>query len=143
MYVLSIYLDFDIRLCMELQKGSKEAFSEVFDRYNRLLYAYAYRFLKSEEEAEDAVQYVFMKLWEGHRQLDSEAGVRNLLCTIVKNHVLNELRHHNLVYEKNYQLAQEVGETDGSFLRTYEDQDLHERLMVAINRLPVQNPPYV
>ena len=135
---MSIYLDFDIRLCMELQKGSKEAFSEVFDRYNRLLYAYAYRFLKSEEEAEDAVQYAFMKLWEGHRRLDCEAGVRSLLCTIVKNYVLNELRHRNFVYEKNYQLAQEVSEMDDSFLSIYEDQDMHERLIAAISRLPVQ-----
>lgn len=135
---MSIYLDFDIRLCIKLREGSKEAFLEAFDRYNRLLYAYAYRFLKSEEEAEDAVQHAFMKLWESHKKLVPEVGVRSLLCTIVKNYALNELRHHNLVYEKNYQLAQEACEIDDSFLRAYEDKDLHEQLMAAIRRLPIQ-----
>lgn len=56
-----MYLDFDIQLCLELQKGNEDAFTKTFERYNRLLYAIAYRFLKSEEEAEDAVQYTFMK----------------------------------------------------------------------------------
>ena len=56
------FLDFDQKLYAELRKGSEHAFVTVFERYNRLLYALAYRYLKSGEEAEDAVQYTFMKL---------------------------------------------------------------------------------
>lgn len=57
------FLDFDQKLYAELRKGSEHAFVTVFERYNRLLYALAYRYFKSGEEAEDAVQYTFMKLW--------------------------------------------------------------------------------
>lgn len=135
---MSIYLDFDIQLCTELQKGSEEAFAKVFSQYSRLLYALAYRFLKSGEEAEDAVQYTFMKLWEERKNLDFRNGVRSLLYTIMKNHILNELRHRNLVYEKKYQIAQETEETDDGFLRAYEEQNLREQLMLAINKLPSQ-----
>ncbi|MDO4180791.1 MAG: RNA polymerase subunit sigma-70, partial [Bacteroidales bacterium] len=42
------YPDFDQRLYDDLRNGKEYAFAVVFDRYNRLLYATAYRFLKSE-----------------------------------------------------------------------------------------------
>ena len=51
---MSIYVDFDTKLCMQLQEGNEEAFAQAFTQYNRLLYAIAYRYLKSGEEAEDA-----------------------------------------------------------------------------------------
>lgn len=135
---MSIYLDFDTELCMELQRGDKDAFAKAFSQYSRLLYALAYRFLKSGEEAEDAVQYTFMKLWEERKNLDFRTGIRSLLYTIMKNHILNELRHRDLVYEKNYMIAQEMVETDDGFLKAYEERNLRELLIVAIGKLPSQ-----
>lgn len=55
------FIDFDEKLYAGLRQGDEAAFTVVFERYNRLLYALAYRYLKSGEEAEDAVQYTFMK----------------------------------------------------------------------------------
>ena len=46
------YPDFDQKLYDDLRRGKEYAFAAVFERYNRLLYTIAYRFLKSEEEAE-------------------------------------------------------------------------------------------
>lgn len=135
---MSIYLDFDAQLCLELQEGKEEAFAQLFGQYSRLLYTLAYRFLKSGEEAEDAVQYTFMKLWEERKKLNFQNGVRSLLYTIMKNYILNELRHKNLVHEKNYQMAQRAEETDDGFLDEYEEQNLREQLILAINKLPSQ-----
>ena len=67
-----------------------------------------------------------------------EAWVRSLLYTILRHYVLNELRHRTVVYEKNYELAQETEETDESFLQIYEEQDLRSQLLLAINKLPSQ-----
>lgn len=101
------YPDFDQKLYDDLRRGKEYAFAAVFDRYHRLLYTIAYRFLKSEEEAEDAVQYLFMKLWEQRETFSFESGIRSLLFTILKNYILNELRHRNLVFEKLYEMAQQ------------------------------------
>ena len=68
--------------------------------------------MKSEEEAEDAVQYLFMKLWEQRETFSFESGIRSLLFTILKNYILNELRHRNLVFEKLYEMAQQVNDED-------------------------------
>ena len=45
-------VDFDGQLYNGLSIGKAEAFASVFDRYHRLLYALAYRYLKSGPEAE-------------------------------------------------------------------------------------------
>lgn len=135
---MSIYVDFDAQLCMELQEGNEEAFAKAFTQYNRLLYAIAYRYLKSEEEAEDAVQHTFMRLWEERKRLNFRNGIRSLIYTILRHYVLNELRHRTIVYEKNYELAQETEEADESFLQFYEERDLRVQLMRAINKLPSQ-----
>ena len=61
------FIDFDEKLYAGLRQGDEAAFTVVFERYNRLLYALAYRYLKSGEEAEDAVQYTFM--FEKHYEI--------------------------------------------------------------------------
>ena len=106
------YPDFDQKLYDDLRRGKEYAFAAVFERYNRLLYTIAYRFLKSEEEAEDAIQYLFMKLWEQRTNFSFESGIRSLLFTILKNYILNELRHRSLVFEKLYEMAQQVNDED-------------------------------
>lgn len=56
------YPDFDQKLYDDLRRGKEYAFAAVFDRYHRLLYTIAYRFLKSEEEAEDASSVSFYEI---------------------------------------------------------------------------------
>jgi RNA polymerase sigma-70 factor (family 1) len=132
------YLDFDQKLYNDLRCGKEYAFATVFDRYNRLLYTLAYRFLKSGEEAEDAVQYVFMKLWEQRGTFSFESGVRSLLFTILKNYILNELRHRSVVFEKYYEISQQMNDTDDGFLSQFEDNEFKKSLYVAIGKLPPQ-----
>lgn len=133
------YPDFDQKLYDDLRRGKEYAFAAVFDRYHRLLYTIAYRFLKSEEEAEDAVQYLFMKLWEQRETFSFESGIRSLLLTILKNYILNELRHRNLVFEKLYEMAQQVNDEDeDAFLTRFEHGELRKSLRVAIDKLPPQ-----
>ena len=131
------YPDFDQKLYDDLRRGKEYAFAAVFDRYHRLLYTIAYRFLKSEEEAEDAIQYLFMKLWEQRTNFSFESGIRSLLFTILKNYILNELRHRSLVFEKLYEMAQQVNDED-DFLTQFENGELGKFLRVAIDKLPPQ-----
>lgn len=136
--MINSFQDFDQKLYSELHKGSKEAFTIVFDRYSRLLYTIAYRYLKSVEEAEDAVQYTFMRLWEQRETFDFQSGIRSLLFTILKNYILNELRHRKIVFEKNYELAQQNESFADNFIKEFESRDLREHLSIAINKLPPQ-----
>ena len=72
----------------------------------------AYRYLKSGPEAEDAVQHTFMRLWEQRETFDFSEGLRSLLFTILKNYILNELRHQRIVLEKHEELLQQNSEEE-------------------------------
>ena len=125
-------------LLMQLRDGKEKAFSVVFDTYHRYLYVLACRYLMYDSYAEDAVQHTFMRLWEGRETFDYKAGIKNLLFTILKNYILNEIRHENLVVQKNYELAQLTEEVETEFLSELEDADFKTHFYRLIDQLPPQ-----
>ncbi len=131
-------IDTDSWLLNGLRKGNEDAFVELFNRYGRMMYALAYRYLKSEEDAEDAVQSAFMKLWARRESLELNENIGSLLYTIVKNHVLNEIRHNAVVVEGNWMMARETEEADDSFLRQMEKKNQLELLISAVSKLPAR-----
>jgi len=82
----------DSGLIPHLKKGSEGAFRVLFERYHVQLYCVAKKYVKSPEIAEDAVQDVFLKLWEKRFSLDSAKSVKGFLFTMLRNHVLNMIR---------------------------------------------------
>ena len=129
-----MYTGIDNILLSGLKEGDEEAYSRVFTRYGKLLYSFAYRYLKSEQDAEDAVQHTFMKLWMNRRRLDYSDGVLRILFTIMKNHVLNELRHRNVVMQANYALTQDV--MDDRLVQELENRGQWTRIIARISELP-------
>lgn len=55
--------DEDEALFLLLKKRDKAAFTVIYNKYHRYLYALAIRYLKNTEMAEEIVQHVFVKLW--------------------------------------------------------------------------------
>jgi len=131
-----IHIDYEV--LMQLRDGNEKAFAAVFETYHRYLYVLACRYLMSDSYAEDAVQHTFMRLWEGRETFDYKTGMKNLLFTILKNYILNEIRHNNLVIQKNYELAQFNEEMEASFLHNLEDADFKTHLYKLIEQLPPQ-----
>jgi RNA polymerase sigma-70 factor (ECF subfamily) len=132
------HIPIDYELLMQLKDGNEKAFSVVFETYHRYLYVLACRYLMSDTYAEDAVQYTFMRLWEDKETFDYKTGIKNLLFTILKNYILNEIRHNNLVIQKNYELAQLTEEMETDFLHKLEDADFKTHLYRLIAQLAPQ-----
>lgn len=132
------HIHIDYELLMQLKDGNEKAFSVIFETYHRYLYVLACRYLMSDGYAEDAVQYTFMRLWEGKETFDYKSGIKNLLFTILKNYILNEIRHNNLVIQKNYELAQLSEEMETDFLNKLEDADFKMHLYKLIDQLAPQ-----
>ena len=131
-------IDTDRQLLNGLRKGYEDAFVELFNRYGRMMYALAYRYLKSEEDAEDAVQSAFMKLRARRESLELNENIGSLLYTILKNHVLNEIRHNAIVVEGNWEMSREAEEADDSFIRQMEKKNQLELLISAVSKLPAR-----
>lgn len=128
----------DEDLLASLRQGSEDAFTIIYKRYHKLLYVLAYKYLKSTYSSEDAVQQVFLKLWEARSLLMVNVNLRNYLYTMLKNHVLNEIRNNNSAVEKNYEIVQSVPEYEDELLIKIEEQDMMSHFYQAIDHLPEQ-----
>ncbi|RXZ00232.1 RNA polymerase sigma factor [Fictibacillus sp. S7] len=53
----------DFELYTKVQNGDKSALEQIYDRYEKLLFSFAFRMTQSKDTAEDGVQEVFVKLW--------------------------------------------------------------------------------
>ncbi|HCC69560.1 MAG TPA: RNA polymerase subunit sigma-24 [Bacteroidales bacterium] len=59
---------------------------------SRNLYRFAFRFLSNKEEAEDAVQEIFLKLWKMRDKLSGYNNIQAFIMTLTRNHCLDRLR---------------------------------------------------
>ena len=135
---LSISGQTDDELLILLQKGNERAFTAIYERYHKLLYVLAYKYLKDNDTAKDAVQQIFLKVWESRSLFSIHINLRNYLYTMLKNHLLNEIRNNYTALEKNYELAQETIEYENEILSKLEEKEMTEQLYRAIDSLPEQ-----
>ena len=85
--------DFDDTILVEkLRKGDIESFDLLYDRYAARLYYFGMKYLKSEEETEEIVQTVFLKVWEYHKNLRKESSFKSYLFTIAYNDICKLFR---------------------------------------------------
>lgn len=80
-----------------LEAADPEAFAEAFRRFYAPLVRYARRLTGSEARAGDAVQDVFLKLWERRGTLEVQVSLKALLYTMVRNRALNMNRHRRKI----------------------------------------------
>jgi RNA polymerase sigma-70 factor (ECF subfamily) len=88
--------------------GAEEKMARAIEHYFRKhmdgLHRYAWTILRNNEAAKDAVQAVFLKLWEKRQQIDEQQSVQSWLYTSVYHYCLNTKR--NEAVRKEYQLQQ-------------------------------------
>jgi RNA polymerase sigma-70 factor (ECF subfamily) len=59
----------------------------LFEIYGQKLYGFALKYLKSQTEAEELVQEVFVRVWENRKSLNSDFSFKSYLFTIALNQV--------------------------------------------------------
>lgn len=82
----------DPELVQRLATGDEEAFCALYARYWERLRNFCYRFVRSQDLAENYAQDIFLKIWENKELLDSEKSFSNYLYTIARNKTINYLR---------------------------------------------------
>ena len=79
------------------------------------LYRLAKRLLVSSDEAEDAVQEVFLKLWKGRDKIDNYRSPEAFAITMTKNYCLDRLKSKqasNLkIVHNNYKNSENIERT--------------------------------
>lgn len=101
-------------LTSRIKKGDRLAFTQLYLRYHRMVYIIAYKYLYDTYRAEDAVQWLFLRIWEVRDQLREEVPIKSFIHFILKNYLLNEIRNiensHTLLndYYRFYEESENV-----------------------------------
>lgn len=85
--------DIDIKTLEALRHGSHEAFETVFFTYYNKTKAFIYGYLKSEPDAEELAEDLFVNLWINHPSIDASKSFDSYLHTIARNAAINFLKH--------------------------------------------------
>jgi RNA polymerase sigma-70 factor (ECF subfamily) len=119
-----------------LQKGSVTAFERLFKKYGQKLYRFSHTYLRSEAEAEDVVQEVFLKLWENRTGLRTGTSFQSYLFTIAFNAIQKNFNKKAVEDKFRVILFENIAEQNSSL----EDQSDFEFLLRKLDLLIDQMP---
>lgn len=125
----------DYQLFLLLKDNDDNAFSVLYERYAKYLYALAYRYLKDEFLAENALQDVFMRFWDIRETLEISSSIKNYLYTMMKNNVLNVIVNQNMMLSKKYEISQRQPQYDDSMLDSLDKKEMLSLLQGEIKKL--------
>jgi RNA polymerase sigma-70 factor (ECF subfamily) len=130
-------LEVDKKLIELVRIGNIEAFEKVFFGFADRLYYFALRYLRNQQDAEEIVQDVFVKLWENRHNLNEELSFSGYLFTIARNTIFNQNRKK--VNEHAYQ------DYVKSFLESSsnktENDLIYEDIKVIVDKVVEELPP--
>ena len=111
-------------------------FNDLVRQLNRNLYGYAFRILRNQEEAEDAVQEVFIKLWNMGSKIDEYNSIGALAATMTKNLCIDLLRKKKNIVQDEYGELDLKGPDISSPYELLESRESEDILYHIINHLP-------
>ncbi|MBZ4037662.1 RNA polymerase sigma-70 factor [Flavobacterium sp. 17A] len=95
---MSVYSKFADHILIDLlKKDDQLAYTEIFERYSRVLVNHAYKILNNRDEANDVVQEVFLSIWNRRMELIITGTLSSYLYKATKNRILNHIAHEKVV----------------------------------------------
>lgn len=76
----------------QVHAGDRQAFTTIITEYERKIYTYCYYLLRNREEAEDAVQDIFVKVYQQLRRYEKRVSFSAWLYKVAYHHCLDQLR---------------------------------------------------
>lgn len=89
----------DEQLMLEVQRGDGDAFTVLFDRYNRLVLTVALRIVHDAGEAQEVTQSVFFEFYRAARRFDPARGKLKVW--------LLQFAYHRSINRRNYLLLRQ------------------------------------
>jgi len=122
-----------------IMMGDEQAFELLYRRYFVRLCAFANKFLNDPQLSEEAVQDIFLKLWENRLTLRGNGSGKSFLFQAVHNKSLNLLAHQKVVNRYSemiktvYSHPEEFDAHDSLMAK-----ELNIRIETIVNDLPTE-----
>lgn len=115
-----------------------QAFNQRILPVQGRLFRLAQMFLRNREEAEDAIQDVFLRLWVNRQQLETYQSIEALAVQMTKNVCLDRLKSHDKTKTSGDTDMLTVQSADVSPYRQVENTDSVGLIHKLIGELPEQ-----
>ena len=118
-----------------LKQNSKEAFTALYKKYWRQVYNFSRLYLTNQDTAEEVVQEVFIKVWEGRDFMREDDNFKGLMFIITRNLIFNQ--HRKNLNEDFYKMTVLAAMEDSYDIEEeIEAKNLSEYIDMLINELP-------
>jgi RNA polymerase sigma-70 factor (family 1) len=114
--------------------GDHAAFTEIYDRYWKKMFALAYQKLEDPEESQEIVQQIFIRLWDRHQELDIRSSLSGYIAVSVKYRIINALdkKHVRKMHLDSLSFDKAIDSTT----ELLEFEELRHRIESIVNGLP-------
>lgn len=85
-------MDMDTEIIERILKGDMDAFEELIDKYQKMIYNLAYRMFNNSSDAEDITQEVFLKIYRNIEKCSGKHSIKTWVYTITYNTCIDEIR---------------------------------------------------
>jgi RNA polymerase sigma-70 factor (ECF subfamily) len=118
-----------------LRAGNEKIFQEIFNTYYEPLCRFSLNRLENQEEAEELVQDVFVKLWIKREELLIQQSLKAYLYRMVQNRIINRSEHNKIrkIHQQHVlsnQHENSVSEND------FHEEELNNLAAMAVESMP-------
>ena len=124
------------KLLLEISQGSEAAFTNMYNHYKNIVYSTAFRITKSKIQAEEAVQDIFLKIWQNRESIAAVNNLENYIYIISRNHLFNSIKK----IARETDLISEISQNKTIFIDT-DNSIKDEQYNTILNQIVDQLPP--
>lgn len=124
-------------LLIRIAQGDEKAFRQIFEKYQKKVFAYACHILKSDTLAEEVVYELFLMVWQ-HKSLDRIDAFEAYIQVATRNQTLKKLRKIRLQQKLNAQVMVNWDESRNTTEERILFNETQRILAEAIENLPPQ-----
>jgi RNA polymerase sigma-70 factor (ECF subfamily) len=111
-------------------------FEKIYLQFYASLCVFAKSFVYDDDEAEEIVQSIILKLWE-HKESTAEiTSLKSYLYRAVRNTCLNHIKHEKIKNQYQDTSWIKLKEIESEFIDPYQNTELEEHINEAIFNLP-------
>ncbi|MEK7263143.1 MAG: sigma-70 family RNA polymerase sigma factor [Bacteroidota bacterium] len=139
-------------LLANAKQGDEKAFTEIFHRYDDMVYSFAFKVCRDEEKAKETLQDTFVNVYRKLNQFDGKSKFSTWLYSIVTNNCLMKRRQRKIDWaavsldtianndenETTEQTTPVLASAELSPLNLIINDELKTQLDSAIQKLPVE-----
>lgn len=93
----------DKQLIINYLAGDEKSLEVLIKRYLKPIYSFVYRYVGSEQEAEDITQEVFVKVWRNLKKFDQNKKFKTWIFSIAKNTSIDCLKKKKTISFSNFE----------------------------------------